>query len=80
MGIDVIDETYSESVSFGVMLEHSWRGDAVIDNIVVSDTIDVEPSTDKEEKKQIIPGFTFESVIIGLVVGALILWVMQQRK
>ncbi len=79
LGIDVVDKAYSESSFLGVMLEHSRRGDAVIDNIVVSDTIDVEPSQ-SEEGSRGIPGFPFESVIIAIVVGVFIFWRMQQRK
>ncbi|MHA2428993.1 MAG: hypothetical protein ACXADB_13300 [Candidatus Hermodarchaeia archaeon] len=74
MKIDEVDSTHSESVFLGVMLEHSWRGDAVIDNIVVSDTIDVEP---QERKRTGIPGFPSESVTIGLVVGAVLLLRLQ---
>jgi hypothetical protein len=69
--IDEVDSTHSESVFFGVMLEHSFRGDAVIDNIVVSDTVDVVP---QERTRTGIPGFPLESTILGLVSVAVLLF------
>jgi hypothetical protein len=77
MKIDEVDSTLSESVFLGVMLEHSWRGDAVIDNIVVSDTIDIEP---QERQRTGIPGFPLESTILGLVSGAVLLWINQRNR
>jgi hypothetical protein len=72
---------YTEPVSFGVMLEHSWRGDSVVDNIIVSNTIDIDPSMAvEEEKQQGIPGFPFESILAGLIAGALIIWMVQRRR
>jgi hypothetical protein len=78
MKINEVDSTHSESYFLGVMLEHSWRGDAVIDNIVVSDTIDIEPPPKKESKG--IPGFPLESIILGLASGAVLLWSLQRNR
>jgi hypothetical protein len=77
LGIDVVDKTNTESNYLGVHLEYSERGKAFIDNIVVSDSIDIEPPPKKGFN---ISGFPFESLIIGLVTGAIIYWIMQQRK
>jgi hypothetical protein len=76
--LEADNQRYTESTSFGIMLERSWRGDGVIDNIVVSDTIDIEPSTAKVEvQKKGIPGFPLESILMGLITVALILWMIQ---
>jgi hypothetical protein len=72
MGINHVDKTYSESMYLGVNLEYSPRGKAIIDNIVVSDTIDVEPSPKKGFN---IPGFPFESLITGLVTVTILIWI-----
>jgi hypothetical protein len=81
LAIELTNNRYTESVAFGVMLEHSWRGDGVIDNIVVSDTIDIDPSTAvEEEKQQGIPGFPIESILTGLIAGASIIWLIQRRR
>lgn len=60
-----------------------------IDNVVVLDTYDIEtareyeiepePEPEPETKPGGIPGFTIESVILGLTVGAIILWMIQRR-
>jgi hypothetical protein len=72
LGIDLVDKTHSESNYFGVNLEYSERGKAIIDNIVVSDTIDIVPPPKKGFN---IPGFPFESLITGLVSIAILIWI-----
>jgi len=66
-----------------------------IDNVVVLDTYDVEtarewtkpepepepePEVEPEPESRGIPGFTIESVVLGLVVGAFLLLMVQRRR
>jgi hypothetical protein len=66
-----------------------------IDNVVVLDAYDIEtarewtepepepesePEPEQQPKPGGIPGFTVESVILGLTVGAFILWMVQRRR
>lgn len=60
-----------------------------IDNVVALDTYDidtareyefeVEPEPEPETKPGGIPGFTFESVLLGLAFGVLFLWMVQRK-
>jgi hypothetical protein len=69
--LEATNKDYSESRYFGVWLEYSSKGQTIIDNIVVSDTVDIEPP-EKEQSSQI-PGFPIESLIVGLVLVILLL-------
>ena len=75
---DVVDKGYMESKYFGVHLEYSERGNSYIDNIVVSDTVDIEPPEKKEQSNQI-PGFSIESLLTGFTLTILFLWFYQKK-
>ncbi len=80
LGIDTIDTRVTESYYFGIMLEYCFRGKSYIDNIVVSNTIDVQPSEADTQKSGSIPSFPIESVIAGLIVVSIIIWSIQRRN
>ena len=75
---DLVDTEHEESKYFGVHLEYSHRGYSYIDNIVVSNTIDIEPPQ-KTQSNQI-PGFSIESITLGLVSGAILLWILRRNQ
>ena len=85
--IHVEDETPEFDVFSTLRFEASSGPE--IDNVVVLDTYDIEtareyeiepePEPEPETKPGGIPGFTIESVILGLTVGAIILWMIQRR-
>lgn len=80
LGINEVDTRLTESYYFGVMLDYHHIGKTYIDNIVVSDTIDVQPTEEAAKKGGSIPGFPIESVIIGLIGVTIIIWSIQRTN
>ncbi len=81
LGFERTDDRVTESYYFGVMLDYHWRGKTYIDNIVVSDTIDVHPSEAASARKSIsVPGFPIESALIGLFLVSIILWSIKRSN
>jgi hypothetical protein len=74
LGIDLVDKEHMESNYFGVYLEYSDRGRVLIDNIVVSDTVDIDPPEFDEPglgmRLYQIGVFSIVAIVIGLMVRA----------
>jgi hypothetical protein len=79
LGIDIVDIQVTESQYFGIMLEYSHRGKSYIDNIVVSDTIDIHPSEDETTKSNALELPT-KLAIVGIFVAALIIWSIKRSN
>jgi hypothetical protein len=41
---------------------------------------EAKPEADEEKPGFVIPGFPYESIIVGLVIGAFVLWLIQRRQ
>jgi hypothetical protein len=79
LGIDVVDSRVTESYYFGIMLEYSFRGKSYIDNIVVSDTIDVHPTEDETIKSGSME-LPIKLAIVGIFVVALMIWSVKRSN
>ncbi len=79
LGIDVVDPSVTESYNFGIMLEYSHRGKTYIDNIVVSDTIDIQPSETETTKSNTLE-LPIKLAIVGIFVILLIIWSIKRSN
>ncbi len=79
LGIDFVDNQVTESYYFGIMLEYSHKGKTYIDNIVVSDTIDVHPSEDEITKSGSME-LPIKLAIVGIFIAALIIWSIKRSN
>lgn len=82
LGIDKIDTIVTESSYFGIILEYSFRGKSYIDNIVVSDTIDIHPSETEIGKINTRDRYRLPLIIIlfTLIILPVILWISKNKK
>ena len=80
----VMEATNTVHTTVNYFLLHMFEDDSV-DNIVVSNTVDVTPSTDTgtgtgTEPPPGIPGFPISAIIVGLVLSLLLVMVIRQRQ